>query len=113
MALQVVQLGIRHALAHKHYGRAMKLVTKQMEDKPCRDLDKRVVEVSDQLPLLQNPFAPLCPLFLDSFTSALAGGIVHVTLRTGFLSSTRSHSNPSDEASDVGNLCSSRVPLPG
>lgn len=39
-------LTLRHALIHQHYGRALKMMMKQSEDKPAKDLDGRMVEVS-------------------------------------------------------------------
>ena len=43
---QAVQVHLRHALAHKQYGRALKILHKQMEDKGTRDMDKRAIEVT-------------------------------------------------------------------
>jgi len=45
-ALQVYQLALRHALVRRHYGRALKLMMKQAEDKPGKELDVEVIEVS-------------------------------------------------------------------
>jgi len=40
-------LTLRHALVHQHYGRALKIMMKQSEDKPTKELDGRMVEVSE------------------------------------------------------------------
>ncbi|XP_076435935.1 tripeptidyl-peptidase 2-like isoform X2 [Babylonia areolata] len=42
---KVVPFSIRHALEHKHYGRAAKLITKQLEEKGNRKTDSQLVEV--------------------------------------------------------------------
>jgi len=39
-------LTLRHALIRQHYGRALKIMMKQTEEKPTKDLDGRMVEVS-------------------------------------------------------------------
>jgi len=39
-------LTLRHALVHQHYGRALKIMMKQNEEKATKDLDGRMVEVS-------------------------------------------------------------------
>jgi len=39
-------LTLRHALVRQHYGRALKIMMKQSEDKPTKELDGRMVEVS-------------------------------------------------------------------
>jgi len=40
-------LTLRHALVRQHYGRALKIMMKQTEDKATKDLDGRMVEVSE------------------------------------------------------------------
>ena len=40
-------LTLRHALVRQHYGRALKIMMKQSEDKATKDLDGRMVEVSE------------------------------------------------------------------
>jgi len=39
-------LTLRHALVRQHYGRALKIMMKQSEDKATKDVDGRMVEVS-------------------------------------------------------------------
>ncbi len=45
MYLQVSQLALKHALVHGWYGKALKTLHKQMEDKPSKELDKKCTEV--------------------------------------------------------------------
>jgi len=40
-------LTLRHALIRQHYGRALKMMMKQSEEKPAKDIDGRMVEVSE------------------------------------------------------------------
>ena len=47
--LQVHQLALRHALVRRHYGRALKLMMKQAEDKPSKELDIEMIEVCSML----------------------------------------------------------------
>ena len=44
-------LTLRHALVRQHYGRALKIMMKQSEDKPTKELDGRMVEVGESLTL--------------------------------------------------------------
>jgi tripeptidyl-peptidase-2 len=46
---KVSMLTVRHALAHKHYGRALKVVTKQGEEKPAKDIDQKLLEIFGKL----------------------------------------------------------------
>ena len=43
--IQVYQLALRHALVRRHYGRALKLLMKQAEDKPGKEIDGEIIEV--------------------------------------------------------------------
>ena len=43
------QFTVGHALAHAHYGRALKLLLKQLDDKPTKELEKKCVAVSADL----------------------------------------------------------------
>ncbi len=43
--LQVSQLALRQALAHKQYGKALKVLHKQLEDKNSKELEKKCIEV--------------------------------------------------------------------
>jgi hypothetical protein len=45
-SFQVYQLALRHALVRRHYGRALKMMMKQAEEKPGKDLDVEMIEVN-------------------------------------------------------------------
>jgi tripeptidyl-peptidase-2 len=46
---KVLQLSVRHALAHKFYGKALKFVQKQTEEKQTKELDKKLIEIYGHL----------------------------------------------------------------
>ena len=55
--MKVSQVSLRHALVHKWYGKALKVVLKQLEDKQTKELDKKLMEVrmlAHQVPLTTN-----------------------------------------------------------
>ena len=43
--LQAHPLPLQHAMMHKHYGRALKFVQKQAEEKGTKELDDKSIEV--------------------------------------------------------------------
>jgi len=42
---KVIKFAIHAALVQNHYGRALKLVSKQFEDKPSREFEEKLVEL--------------------------------------------------------------------
>ena len=73
-------LTLRHALVRQHYGRAVKIMMKQSEDKPTKELDGRMVEVS-QLMLQSLESVSYTRLFVVLVTSAMDWCVlVHVCL---------------------------------
>ena len=46
LTIQVISFCIKHALVHQHYGRALKLMMKQQEEKGTKEQDIKIVEVS-------------------------------------------------------------------
>ena len=55
--VKALTFGRKHALTHKHYGRALKFLYKQQDEKNSRDLDDRLLEVSSNFS--PNPCATL------------------------------------------------------
>lgn len=49
---QISAFTVRHAMVHKHYGRALKLLQKHLEEKPTKEQDKTFIEVSHGIVLL-------------------------------------------------------------
>lgn len=47
--MKVIEFSIRHALVHKLYGRALRFLLKQNEEKPSKQLERRCIEVFKQL----------------------------------------------------------------
>ncbi|KAJ8310382.1 hypothetical protein KUTeg_012247 [Tegillarca granosa] len=46
---KVIGFSVRHAMVLKQYGRAIKLLLKQYEDKPSKDLDKKALDIYRKL----------------------------------------------------------------
>lgn len=42
---KVQTLCLKHALVHGHYGRALKILQKQQEDKPVKEVEEKIIEV--------------------------------------------------------------------
>ena len=62
----------KHALAHKHYGRVLKFLYKQQDEKNSRELDDRLLEVSSNFS--PNPCSTLnCLMCFCSQTYRLLG----------------------------------------
>lgn len=47
----MVQFGVKHSAAHQHYGKALKLLLKQLDDKATKETERKVIEV--RLTILQ------------------------------------------------------------
>ena len=46
LSAQVLSFALKHAQAHKHYGRALKILYKQLDDKASKDNENKLIEVS-------------------------------------------------------------------
>ena len=46
LSAQVLWFALKHAQAHKHYGRALKILYKQLDDKASKDNENKLIEVS-------------------------------------------------------------------
>ncbi|XP_053404432.1 tripeptidyl-peptidase 2-like isoform X2 [Mercenaria mercenaria] len=42
---KVLPLSIKHAMVHRQYGRALKMSLKQLEDKPNKDMEQKIIEL--------------------------------------------------------------------
>ncbi len=59
-SFQVTQVALRHAMVHKWYGKALKIVLKQMEDKPNKDHDKKLIEVRKRVQIWCERACDIC-----------------------------------------------------
>jgi len=64
-------LMLRHALVRQHYGRALKIMMKQSEDKATKEVDGRMVEASESL----ESIISLCCNNFITYTAVLTVGV--------------------------------------
>jgi len=70
--VQVFMLTLRHALVRQHYGRALKIMMKQSEDKPAKHRDdKAKLDATNEDKDLDTRMVEVCISVVDSSLSSL------------------------------------------